>query len=81
MGMNDTSPEAERVLIEALRRMPFERKLRQIGELWDTAKMLHAMGFRERNPGATEEQIREAWVAQTLGPKLFGEVREARLEA
>jgi hypothetical protein len=43
-GLSDTSPEAERVLLGVLRRMPFERRWRQIGEIYHLAKSLHAIG-------------------------------------
>jgi hypothetical protein len=43
-GLSDTSPEAARVLAEALRKMPFERKWRQMGEIYQLAKILQAAG-------------------------------------
>ena|SRR5437763_1626973 len=66
---NDTSPEAEQVLREAYRRMPFARKWRLMGEMYHTAKVLHAAGFRQRNPGATDEAIHEAWMVAMLGER------------
>jgi hypothetical protein len=74
---SDTSNEAERVLIDAYRRMPFPVKWRQMGSIYRTAKLLHAAGVRQRIPGATEEQIRDDWMAATLGEDLFREVKEA----
>ena len=65
--LTDTSPEAERVLIEVYRKMPFERKWRLLGDLFRTARILHAAGMRHRNPAVTDEEIHAAWVAQTLG--------------
>ena len=41
-GVSDTSPEAARVLADALRAMPFDRKWRQMGEIYDLAKALRA---------------------------------------
>jgi hypothetical protein len=55
------------VLIDAYRRMPFERKWRLLGNLFHTARVLHAAGMRLRNPAVTDEEIRTAWVVQTLG--------------
>jgi hypothetical protein len=75
--LSDTSPEAERVLIEAYRNMPFERKWRQMGAIYRTAKALHAAGFRQRNPSASDEDIRQDWMRQALGDALFQEVTEA----
>jgi len=65
--LTDTSPEAERVLIDVYRRMPFERKWRLLGDLLRTARILHAAGMRHRNPAVTDEEIHAAWLAQTLG--------------
>jgi hypothetical protein len=77
-GLNDTHPEAEQVLQEAYRKMPFESKLRQMGELYRAARLLHAAGFRYRNPDATEEMIQEEWRIISLGAELAHKVKEAR---
>jgi hypothetical protein len=77
-GLNDTHPEAERVLIEAYRRMPFEARLRQMGDLYHTARILHAAGVRHRNPEATEEMIQEEWRILSLGPELAQRLKEVR---
>ncbi len=77
-GLNDTSPEAEQVLREVYRKMPFAAKLRQMGVLYHTAKVLHAMGVRQRNPAATEEMIREEWRIVSLGAELAQKVKEAK---
>jgi len=63
-GMSDTSPEAERVLCEVLRKMPFERKWRQMGVIYHTARQLHAAGVRARKPDATPEEILTDWRTQ-----------------
>lgn len=77
-GLNDTSPEAEEVLREVYRKMPFAAKWRQMGVLYGTAKVLHAMGVRQRDPAATEEMIREEWRIVALGAELAQKVKEAR---
>lgn len=76
--LTDTSPEAEQVLREAYRKMPFVRRWRQMGTLYHTAKVLHAAGVRMHNPTATDEEIHEAWMAATLGEALFKEVKESK---
>ena len=43
-GLSDTSPEAERVLLEVMRKMPFARRWRQMGEIFQVAKTLRAAG-------------------------------------
>ena len=75
-GLNDTHPEAEQVLRETFRKMPFAAKWRQMGALYHTAKVLHAMGVRQRNPAATDEMIREEWRITTLGAELAQKVKE-----
>lgn len=77
-GLNDTHPEAEQVLREAYRRMPFATKLRQMDVICRTARFLHALGFRQRNPSATEEMIQEDWRLVVLGPDLVRKLKEAR---
>ncbi|MGH7169005.1 MAG: hypothetical protein ACRELG_01840 [Gemmataceae bacterium] len=76
--MNDTHPEAEQVLREAYRRMPFATKLRQMDVIYRTARFLHALGFRERNPSATEEMIQDDWRLVILGSDLVQKCKEAR---
>lgn len=66
-GPSDTSPEAERVLIEVSRRMPPARKWRLLGEIYRDARALHAAGMRYRNPAITPREITQAWVRTTLG--------------
>ncbi len=47
-GISDTSPEAERVLLATLRRMPIDYRWRQIGDMVHLAKILQAAGRRLR---------------------------------
>lgn len=77
-GLNDTHPEAEQVLREAYRKMPFAARLRQMDVLYRTGRFLHALGFRRRNPAATEEMVQEDWRLVTLGSELVRKVKEAR---
>jgi hypothetical protein len=65
--LTDTSPEAEQVLREAYRRMPFERKWRQMGAIYHTGRVLHEAGVCMRIPGATRDQIQQAWLAAVPG--------------
>ena len=77
-GLNDTHPEAEQVQCEAYRRMPFDAKLRQLGVLYRTARLLHASGVRYLNPDATEEMIQREWRIAALGAELVQQIEEAR---
>jgi hypothetical protein len=76
-GLNDTHPEAEQVLREAYRKMSFDAKLRQMGAIYRNARLLHAAGFRYRNPSATQEMIDEDWRIIALGAERAQEVTEA----
>jgi hypothetical protein len=62
--INDTTPEAEEVLRQLWRTMPFERKWRQMGILYHTGKLLHEAGMRARDPGVSPEEIHADWLAQ-----------------
>jgi hypothetical protein len=77
-GMNDTHPEAEQVLREAYRRMPFATKWRQMDVIYHTARRLHAAGVRYRNPAATQEMIEEDWRITNLGAELVERIKQAR---
>jgi hypothetical protein len=66
--LTDTSPEAQRVLDECLRRMPPERKWRIMLDLNRTARALHEAGFRMRHPAATRRTIQADWRKMALGP-------------
>lgn len=77
-GLNDASDDAEKVVIETYRRMSIQQKWRQMGEIFHTAKVLHAAGARLRNPAAAEQAIHEDWLALTLGEDLWQTVREAK---
>jgi len=55
--ISDTTPEAEALLRQIWRNMPFERKWRQMGILYHTGKLLHAAGMRARNPNVSPEAI------------------------
>jgi hypothetical protein len=66
----DTAPEAERVLIELLRRAPVARKLEMLGQMNAAARQLALQGLRARHPGATEAQLRRYLADLLLGPEL-----------
>jgi hypothetical protein len=66
----DTEPEAERVLIELLRRAPVTRKMEMLGEMNAAAHQLALQGLRARHPGATEAQLRRYLADLLLGPEL-----------
>jgi len=74
---NDTSPEADRVLTEVYRKMTIGEKWRRLGSIYRTARILHATGVRLRKATATPDEIRDDWLAITLGDSLLNRVKEA----
>lgn len=81
MNANDTTDEAQGVLIDIFRRMPIEQKWRQLGDLYRTARILHEAGVRQRNPSATDRDVVEDWLSLTLEPELLRALRESRNES
>ena len=74
MNEQDTSKDAQQVLIDLYRRMPVAVKAEQIFQAYQTGKILAMAGIRLAHPDATEKQIWYLWAKQHLGEKLFNEV-------
>ena len=74
--LSDTSPEAERVLIELYRRMPAWQKLRQVSQLTRAVQKLAMCDIRRRHPHADEreQQLRLAsrWLDAETMRRVFG---------
>jgi hypothetical protein len=68
----DTDPQAERVLIDLLRRAPVTRKFEMLGEMNAAARTLALTGLRARHPAATEAQLRRLLAELLLGADLAG---------
>lgn len=66
----DTSPEAERVLIELLRQAPAWRKLQLTDQMSSMVRDLSLAGLRVRHPAATEAELRRRFADIYLGPDL-----------
>jgi hypothetical protein len=66
--LDDTTPEARRVLVDGYRRMSLARRFQIMDDAYGTARVLHEMGFRQRHPEATPEDVRQDWARVTLGP-------------
>jgi hypothetical protein len=70
----DTSPEAERVLIELLRQAPAWRRLQLTDRMSNFARGLSLAGLRARHPQASETELRRRFADIHLGPKLAAQV-------
>jgi hypothetical protein len=77
---SDTSPEAERVVTEAFRKMPPGQKWLHLGQNYRDARLLHAAGVRLRQPNATPRQIHEDWMRLHLGFTLTDKIGEPAMD-
>ncbi|MGH7137865.1 MAG: hypothetical protein ACREHD_19115 [Pirellulales bacterium] len=77
MAINDTSAEAEQVLIAICVNMSIKDKWRRLQSLYRTGRNLHEMGYRQRRPDATPEEVVDDWMRLTLDPELYREVRKS----
>ncbi len=71
---SDTSPEAEAVLIELIRKAPSWRKFQMVGELNATVKQFAIIGIRQRHPEATENEVKRHLADLLLGEELAAKV-------
>jgi len=75
--MTDTSPNADRVLTEAYRRMSPGEKWLRMGETYCLARKLHAARFRRICPGATHREVLEDYMYLSLGAELVQPLTDA----
>jgi hypothetical protein len=73
--VGDTTPEAEQVLIAICRKMSVQDRWRRLQSLYRTGRDLHEIGYRQRHPDATPEDIVDDWLRLTLDPEVYREVR------
>ena len=73
-GLSDTSPEAERLLIEGYRRMPAWQKLHLVEDLNRTVEQLALGDIRRRYPQADEHELKLRLAARYLEPDLMRRV-------
>ena len=66
LGLEDTQPDAERVLIELARATPVWRKFELVAETTETCRAFAMIGLRKRYPHANEEDLRRRIVALVL---------------
>ena len=68
MEINDTSKEAEAVLMDIYKNMPVTTKIARLFDAYQTGKELAMAGIRKDNPNASEEKIWYIWAERQLGP-------------
>ncbi len=62
----DTTPEAQQMMFELLRRMPAWKRMALTSELIETTRTLLLAGLRSRFPAASEAEIRRRFIASLL---------------
>lgn len=62
----DTSPEAQEVLFDLIRRAPVWKRLWMVADLNQTLRLLATADLRRRYPHATEEEIHRRLAARWL---------------
>ena len=67
----DTSPEAEAVLIALYRKMSPEKKMRQVEELTQGVQLLALSRLQQEDPSATDEVLKLRLAALWLEPELL----------
>jgi hypothetical protein len=70
MPISDTSPEAELIQIDLLRKAPVWKRLAIAAEMSQTIMLLSRMGVARRNPGAAPAELRRLAAEAILGPDL-----------
>jgi hypothetical protein len=77
---SDTHPDAERVLLELLRRASPARKMAMVLSANRTARALALTGLRERHPGDSPARLRrrlaDLWLGPDLAAKAYGPLTE-----
>jgi hypothetical protein len=66
----DTSAEAERIMIELLRKAPVWRRLQLADSMSRATRLLVMSGVRQRFPQADEDELRRRFADLYLGPEL-----------
>jgi hypothetical protein len=72
---DDTSPEAWRLYLELLRKIPAHERLRQAFEMSETIRRLAEAGVRAKWPNADEREFRfrlaERWIGRRTAEQLY----------
>lgn len=68
--LSDTSPEAERVMIERLRELPPWRRLQQAQDMTAMLRVFSLAGLKRRYPQASAQELQRRLAAVWLEPEL-----------
>jgi hypothetical protein len=71
---SDTSPAAQRILIDRLRPLAAWRKLKMVADMNATVRQLAMAGLRQRHPGASPDELRRLMADLLLGADLAAQV-------
>ena len=75
----DTSPDAWRAHLEALRRMTGPERVAKSFELSEAARAMSEAGIRHRRPDWSDERVQDALIELLLGEELARTVRRSHL--
>jgi hypothetical protein len=76
--LSDTSPEARRVQLEALRRLSGSERVAMAFEMSESARALTEAGIRDRHPDWSDEQVHTELMVRMLGRRLASKVSRTR---
>jgi hypothetical protein len=60
--------------------MSMQDRWLRLESLYRTGRNLHEMGYRQRRPDATPQEIVDDWMRMTLEPQLYCEVRNSIMD-
>jgi hypothetical protein len=74
MPPSDTSPDAQRFLLDALRTRPPAERLEMVDRLIGLARQAAEAAYRRDHPGCSELEVRADIARRLLGPELAEKV-------
>ncbi len=66
---SDTTPEAEAVLLDLLRRAPVWKRLQMIDQMYEMLRLLTMADLRRCYPNADENELKRRLAARILSPE------------
>ena len=78
-AVSDTSPEAEEVLLQLIRKAPPWRKLEVVSDLNRTLRELVLSELSERYPHRSDEELRFLLAERLYGAEVARAIEKARL--